>query len=109
VDWVLARISALRAENQLAPLEEKERTVITNAVRFARAQVSPVASFWGGIVSQEVVKFTGKYTPLRQWLHHEFSEALPKEPVDRRLQNSRYDDFVAVFGRELLERLSEQK
>lgn len=48
-----------------------------NIARFARASISPVASFWGGIIAQEIVKFTGKFTPMRQWLHYESFEALP--------------------------------
>lgn len=42
-----------------------DESVIKNCVLFAGAQISPVVSFWGGIISQEVVKYTGKFTPLR--------------------------------------------
>jgi len=35
-----------------------------NVARFARAQISPIASFLGGIIAQEVVKYTGKFTPI---------------------------------------------
>lgn len=31
--------------------------------------MQPMAAFFGGVVAQEVVKFTGKYQPLNQWLH----------------------------------------
>ena len=33
-----------------------------------------MAAFFGGVVAQEVVKFTGKYQPLKQWLHLDFFE-----------------------------------
>ena len=45
-------------------LEESDAKLAMNVSRFARAQICPMASFLGGIVAQEVVKFTGKFTPL---------------------------------------------
>lgn len=44
---------------------ELEDEVVKNCARFARAQITPITSFWGGIVAQEIVKFTGKFTPIR--------------------------------------------
>ena len=53
-----------------------------------------MSAFLGGIVAQEVVKFTGKYSPLKQWLHYDCFEALPENNtnVDRTPMGSRYDD-----------------
>lgn len=52
-----------------------------------------MAAFFGGIVAQEIVKKTGKYTPLKQWLHHDIFESLPREDnVNREPMGSRYDD-----------------
>ena len=53
-------------------IDKVDEELIKNIARFANLQISPTASFWGGIICQEVVKHTGKYTPLRQWLHHEY-------------------------------------
>jgi ubiquitin-activating enzyme E1 len=50
------------------------------------------------------VKLTGKYTPLRQWLHHDFFEVLPDTPVTRSLINSRYHDLHILFGDEFVEK-----
>lgn len=38
--------------------------VIKLMAKFSRNQIAPMTSFFGGIVSQEVVKFTGKFAPL---------------------------------------------
>jgi ubiquitin-activating enzyme E1 len=52
-----------------------------------------MAAFFGGVVAQEIVKFTGKYSPLKQWLHYDIFETLPKgEDVNRTPMNCRYDD-----------------
>lgn len=34
-------------------------------------QLAPLCSFLGGIVAQECVKYTGKFTPLNQWIFME--------------------------------------
>lgn len=60
-----------------------------------------MSAFFGGIAAQEVVKLTGKYTPVTQFFHYEHFLALPAEDVDRTLHNSRYDDQIAVFGNEI--------
>lgn len=51
-------------------VEETDEKLVKNVAFFADTQISPCCSFWGGIITQEIVKLTGKYGPLRQWLHH---------------------------------------
>ncbi len=80
--------------------------VFAKAVQFSGCVVSPMAAFFGGIVAQEIVKFTGKYSPLKQWLHFDIYETLPREEgVDRTPLNSRYDDQIKIYGRALQEKL----
>jgi len=85
---------------------EFDPKVIANIANFARSQIVPVSSFLGGVVAQEIIKFTGKYTPIDQWLWFDFFEILENLGTpDRTLMNSRYDDQVAIFGRELQNKL----
>ena len=93
----------------LIKLEIIDEKLVKNVAYFARAQISPCTSFWGAIVAQEVIKFTGKYTPLNQWLHYDNFESLPETKVDRTLTNNRYDDVIAIYGRELFKRLQTLK
>ena len=37
-----------------------------------------MSSFLGGIVCSEIIKFTGKFTPLSQWFHFDVFEVLFK-------------------------------
>lgn len=46
-------------------LDEINKDVVRNVALYANTVISPVASFWGGIIAQEIVKYTGKFTPLR--------------------------------------------
>ena len=64
-------------------VEEIEEEVIANMVRFGESMLCPVTSFFGAVVSQEIIKHTGKFMPLRQWLHCDFFKVLPSEPCER--------------------------
>lgn len=78
---------------------EIEADVVTNTALFAQCVICPMAAFLGGVVAQEVVKFTGKYTPLQQWLNIDMFELmLPETPTDCQPLGCRYDDQIAIFG-----------
>lgn len=91
-------------------VESFRENFIKNVALYANTNLSPLASFWGGVVAQEIIKFTGKYTPLRQWLHHEVFEALPEstESLNTVPVGSRYDDYISIYGQEFLEKLQNQ-
>lgn len=93
----------------LVKVEQVNEDLVKNVARFAKAQISPCASFWGGVVAQEVVKFTGKFGPLHQWLHYESFESLPEVNVNRSPVNCRYDDMIAIYGVETLNKLAKLK
>jgi ubiquitin-activating enzyme E1 len=84
---------------------EIEEPVFANAVKYSSCSISPMAAFFGGIVAQEIVKYTGKYTPLKQWLHFDIYETLPRGQVNRAPLGCRYDDQIKIYGRELQEKL----
>lgn len=88
-------------------IEEFKEDIILNIAHWAKAEISPICAFLGGIVAQEIVKFTGKFTPIHQWLWFEFSEAVKNLPKDtnRTLKHGRYDDQIAIFGNEIQEKL----
>ncbi len=85
---------------------EFKEEVVLNFALWARSHIVPVTAFLGGIVAQEIVKFTGKYTPLDQWLWFDFTETVAnlKNPTRTPL-NCRYDDQIAIFGQEIQNRL----
>jgi ubiquitin-activating enzyme E1 len=80
---------------------------IKNVIKWSKAEISPICSFLGGIVSQEALKITGKYKPIHQWLRFDFFETIENLPenVNRNPLNCRYDDQISVFGQELQEKL----
>jgi len=80
-------------------VEELEEDVVKQTAFYAKCMISPMAAFLGGIVAQEVVKWTGKYTPLHQCLYVDMFELIPKDDVkDAQPCGSRYDDQIVIFG-----------
>ena len=90
-------------------VDEVDKDLVKNVARFAVAQTSPTAAFFGGIIAQETVKYTGKFMPLRQWLHYENFELLPEGQVNRETLNCRYDDQISIFGQEYQQSLMDKK
>ena len=65
-----------KADDQSIPKESWNKYLESDLPNFifalAKGTYSPMNSFYGGIVAQEAVKFTGKFTPLNQIYVHEF-------------------------------------
>ena len=77
---------------------------------WSRAQISPISSFLGGLIAQEIIKYTGKYIPINQWLWFNFSEIvenLEGKKIDRNINGTRYDDQIAIFGNEIQQKIEE--
>jgi len=81
-----------------------------NIARYARVQLASHCSFFGGIIAQETLKYTGKFMPLKQWLHYETFEMIP-QGIDNKVTplGSRFDNQIAVFGQEFQQNLMNQK
>jgi len=47
--------------------------LLKNVSLYGEAQLSPCCTFWGAIVAQETIKLAGKFNPLNQWLHFNFT------------------------------------
>ena len=73
---------------------------------------APICSFLGGIVSQEIIKITGKYTPFNQWFYFDFFFLLQKDHKKRIKEankiefENRYYDQMSIFGRDIQEKFS---
>lgn len=74
------------------------------------SELQPMSAFIGGVLGQEVVKVSGKFTPIPGFLHFSANEALPDEkPLDIAPKDHRNDELAAIYGWEFVEKLGNLK
>jgi ubiquitin-activating enzyme E1 len=96
----------LLEDAKVLTVDELDEKVVKQTALFAAAELQPFAAFFGGVIAQEVVKFTGKFSPMQQWLHLDAFEVLPDErPADAQPIGSRYDHIITMYGREFQQQL----
>eukprot|EP00595_Chromulina_sp_UTEXLB2642_P001396 CAMPEP_0196764110 /NCGR_PEP_ID=MMETSP1095-20130614/5364_1 /TAXON_ID=96789 ORGANISM="Chromulina nebulosa, Strain UTEXLB2642" /NCGR_SAMPLE_ID=MMETSP1095 /ASSEMBLY_ACC=CAM_ASM_000446 /LENGTH=1138 /DNA_ID=CAMNT_0042118757 /DNA_START=162 /DNA_END=3578 /DNA_ORIENTATION=- len=81
-------------------------------VRHASVELQAISAFTGGVLSQEVVKCTGKLTPIPGFFHFSSYESLPDEipaEEDRIVKSSRYDELAQIYGWKFIEKLKNSK
>ena len=89
--------------------EELFKKIINYLSFWSKIEIIPISSFIGGVTAQEIIKFSGKYKPIHQWLYCDFSQIVKNlnlKNSDRKMINSRYDDQIAIFGNEIQKKLS---
>jgi ubiquitin-activating enzyme E1 len=89
-----------------------EADVVRAFARTAAGNLNPVASFYGGLVAQEVLKAcSGLFLPLRQFMYYDCIEALPARLSRRECapRGDRYDGQRAVLGDSVQRALARQK
>lgn len=90
---------------------ELDEKLIKELAYQARGDLNPLATFFGGVVAQEVLKaVSGKFCPVQQWMYLDSLESLPKN-IPRTEENcqplgSRYDGQIAVFGKEYQDKIA---
>ena len=74
--------------------------------KYSKCQISPICSYSGGLISQEIIKYIGIYTPINQWFRAEFMAILDKDKNHNRASKlTRYEDQIAIFGEETQNKL----
>ena len=104
-----SKLSKEGKANWFAGIQDWDEKIPFNIASWAHSEISPVCAFLGGVVSQEIVKFTGKYTPINQWLLFDFFETVANlgDKVDRSLKGTRYDDQIAIYGNEIQKKIED--
>lgn len=119
-DLKLCEELALNAENLfneyinknlefMEDVDNFDKEICINVFRWAKAEICPICSFLGGIIAQEAIKKTGKFTPIEQWMWFDFFEIISELPknIERSLIGSRYDDQISIFGNEIQNKLGD--
>lgn len=91
---------------------EVDEKIVTRAALYASVELQPMSAFIGGVLAQEVVKCTGKFTPIPGFMHFSAPEVLPNDPPSpstSQPRNHRNDELAAVFGWPFVETLGNLK
>lgn len=110
---VLACAKTLLA-NRAVALEgfDLDEAFVTRYALHIGAELQPMAAFLGGVLAQEVVKSTGKFTPIPGFMHFTAAEALPNErpsAEDTAPRQTPLDDLASVYGWPFVEELGNVK
>lgn len=107
--------------------DDVDAGVVARVAALSQAELPALCAFFGGVVAQEVIKATGKYSPLRQWLYLDAFEVLPVgadpaaapdapgvlpssefAPAPAGSPLSRYDGVTSIIGRTLQAKIMAQ-
>lgn len=89
---------------------ELDEVFIKRYARYSGVELQAMSAFLGGVLSQEVVKGTGKLTPIPGFFHFATNESLPDDIPsisDRQPRGSRYDELAQVYGWEFVNKLGD--
>jgi len=89
-------------------LDEKR---IARYSRLFPTELSGFCAFLGGATAQEVIKASGKFTPIDQWVHHEEGALVVDECKSNvgPLFGSRYDHQISIMGKDFQAQLANQR
>lgn len=86
-------------------VDSVEESVVRHVVNYASCDFGPLICFTGGIIAQEVVKYTGKFHPLHQNLYFDMFEVATEPSPTVPVTPGRYHDLEAIIGKPALETL----
>ena len=86
-----------------------DESIIKNICFTCSAEISCMSSLIGGIICQELIKTTGKFTPINQFKIFDFlqySTLIPDsyKNYDEKVK-TKYDDLISIFGIKVVEKI----
>ena len=101
----------IQLDEKTYELMEFDEKMLYNLSLYLKNELPPIVSFLGGVVAQEAIKLTGKFTPFNQWFEFEFSY-LAKEINEKKIrkdknnENCRYKEQIEIFGEDVQNKLN---
>lgn len=86
-------------------LQSFDELMISNMIRYSNYHIVPICSLIGGYLAQEIIKITGQFLPINQWLFfdlYDHSYHYNKEEISN---GSRYFYQENIFGKEIQKKL----
>ena len=63
-------------------LQKLDKSFMEKVFKYSRFYFTPFTCFFGGIVSEEIIKYTGLYKPSSQWIFFNFLELIEEDNID---------------------------
>lgn len=86
-----------------------DEKIIKNICFTCSSEIPCMTSLIGGIICQEIIKTTGKFTPINQFKIFDFlqySTAIPDSYKNySKREKTRYDDLISIFGTKVVEKI----
>eukprot|EP01125_Pyxidicula_operculata_P014175 TRINITY_DN4711_c0_g1_i1.p1 TRINITY_DN4711_c0_g1~~TRINITY_DN4711_c0_g1_i1.p1 ORF type:complete len:939 (+),score=157.20 TRINITY_DN4711_c0_g1_i1:118-2934(+) len=99
-------------DDNVLDLESSDTSVLQEVVKkvsfYCKSELPALTSVTGGIASHEVLKLTGLFSPIHQWLHIDFFDLIiGGRDIDNDLRplGTRYDHEISIFGRKYVDEL----
>lgn len=74
-----------------------------------QAELTGFCAYLGGVAAQEVIKKTGKFAPVDQWVHHDDVVLYDAEGAAGDFAGTRYEYQASVLGSAFMEQVRSQK
>ena len=68
-------------------LQKIDKNFLEKIFKFSRFYFTPFTCFFGGIASEEIIKYTGLYKPSSQWIYFNFLELIDDNNIDEYLND----------------------
>jgi ubiquitin-activating enzyme E1 len=93
------------------PMEDMAKTeaALKQYSLLFEAELTGFCAFLGGLIAQEAIKVTGKFTPIEQWLHHydpDLTTSTPSIVAD--YKDTRYAYQASIIGKDHMEAVRKQ-
>ena len=97
---------AQRLNKSIKLIDKIDKLILTKIFSISSIQIGAIASIWGGIIAQEVLKVTGKYLSIFQLAYLDFCELAVNDKIPRSID--RYFGLNALIGEDLVQKLQKQ-
>ena len=98
--------------DETSEFKEFDEDMVKNLYLYLKFEIPPITSFLGGIVAQEAIKLTGRFTPFNQWFEFEFNYLSTKNEKlkeNNNMKPSRYYEQIQIFGEEVQKKINSLK
>ena len=86
-------------------LQSFDELMISNMIRYSYYHIVPICSLIGGYLTQEIIKITGQFLPINQWLFFDLYDHNYHYNKEKISNDSRYFYQESIFGKEIQKKL----